>query len=130
MATHDTTPLEVSVANPKRRKLLIAAASVVGTAGLVAAGIPFIESWWPSERARAAGAPVTVDASKLEPGQQITVPWRGRPVWVLRRTPEMLERMRAKKHLQRLRDPDSEVESQQPAYAENEFRSIHKEHLV
>ncbi|GMQ88696.1 MAG: ubiquinol-cytochrome c reductase iron-sulfur subunit [Gammaproteobacteria bacterium] len=130
MATSDTSPTGVSVANPKRRKLLIATASVVGAAGLVATGIPFYESWWPSERARAAGAPVTVDASKLEPGEQITVPWRGRPIWVLRRTPEMLERMRAEKHLQRLRDPNSEVESQQPAYADNEFRSIHEEHLV
>ncbi len=130
MTTPDTPQVPAGSTDPGRRKLLIATASVIGAAGLVAAGIPFIDSWWPSERAQAAGAPVQIDASKLEPGQQLTVAWRGRPVWVLRRTPEMLQRMHTPQHLQRLRDPDSSVESQQPSYARNEFRSIHKEHLV
>jgi len=130
MAASDTASFEVSATDLKKRKLLVATATVVGAAGLVASGIPFIQSWWPSERARAAGAPVQVDASKLEAGQQITVAWRGRPVWVLRRTPEMLLRMQTPQHLQHLRDPDSAVESQQPPYARNRFRSIHDEHLV
>lgn len=113
-----------------RRRLLIATTTVVGAAGLVAVGIPFIDSFWPSERARLAGAPVKVDISRLSPGQQITVEWRGRPVWVLWRTPEMLKRMQSAEHLQRLRDPNSDVESQQPAYARNAVRAIHPQHLV
>jgi ubiquinol-cytochrome c reductase iron-sulfur subunit len=114
----------------KRRRLLIAAATVVGGAGAVATLVPFIESWNPSEKARSAGAPVMVDFSKLESGQQIAVSWRGKPVWVLRRTPEMLERLRSDAVRGKLRDPDSMVESQQPAYAKNEFRSINDEYLV
>jgi len=73
---------------------------------------------------------VTVDFSKIEPGQQITVEWRQKPVWVLRRTPAMLEQLNAPTHVRRLRDPYSQVSSQQPAYARNALRSIHAEHLV
>jgi len=114
----------------KRRRLLIAAATMVGGAGVVAAIVPFVDSWNPSERARSAGAPVSVDFSKLEPGQQIAVNWRGKPVWVLRRTPKMLEDLHSPAIRESLRDPDSKVETQQPAYAQNEFRSIKTEYLV
>jgi len=114
----------------KRRRFLIAAATVVGGAGIAAVAIPFISYMNPSAKARSAGAPVRVDFSKLKAGQQITVKWRGKPVWVLRRTPQMLEELRSSDMRERLRDPDSEVETQQPAYAKNELRAIETEYLV
>jgi len=114
----------------RRRRFLTATAVVAGAAGAAAALAPFLASLRPSARARAAGAPVQVDVSRLEPGQQITVAWRGRPVWLLRRTPGMLERMRDPGHLARLRDPDSRVETQQPPYARNPHRSIRPELFV
>ncbi len=118
------------VIDKKRRRLLVAAATVVGSVGAIATLVPFIETWNPSERTRSAGAPVTVDFNKLEPGQQIAVNWRGKPVWVLRRTQKMLDDLHSSALRERLRDPDSKVESQQPAYAQNEFRSIKTEYLV
>jgi ubiquinol-cytochrome c reductase iron-sulfur subunit len=114
--------------NQGRRRFLVAATTVVGGAGIVAAAIPFVASWKPSARAQAAGAPVEVDISLVEPGQLIRVEWRGRPVWIVRRTEEMLESLPELN--QRLRDPDSEVESQQPSYAKNIHRSIRPEFLV
>lgn len=115
-------------ANPRRRRFLTTSTAVVGVAGAAAAAWPFVASWQPSERARAAGAPVRVDFSKLEPGQQITVAWRQKPVWVLRRTQDMLDGLARLRD--RLRDPDSRVSSQQPSYASNEYRSIRPEYLV
>ncbi len=117
-----------TVIDLRRRRFLTASTAVVGATGMAVAAWPFIASWRPSERARAAGAPVVVDVSKLEPGQQITVKWRGKPVWILRRTPEMLSRL-SRLTLQ-LRDPASRVASQQPDYARNEYRSIRSEYLV
>ncbi len=114
----------------KRRRLLVAAGTVVGGIGLAVTIVPFIESWNPSEKARSAGAPVSVDISKLEAGQQIAVGWRGKPVWVLRRTPRMLKDLQSAEIREQLRDPDSKVTSQQPVYAQNEFRSIKPEYLV
>ncbi len=114
----------------RRRRFLTATAVAAGAVGTAAALAPFLASMRPSARARAAGAPVEVDVSRLEPGQQITVAWRGRPVWLLRRTPGMLERMRDPRHLARLRDPDSRVETQQPPYARNPHRSIRPELFV
>ncbi|NIL99834.1 MAG: ubiquinol-cytochrome c reductase iron-sulfur subunit [Gammaproteobacteria bacterium] len=111
-----------------RRRFLTASTAVVGATGVAAAGWPFIASWQPSERARAAGAPVVVDVSKIEPGAQITMEWRGKPVWVLRRTREMLDRLSGLDG--QLRDPASNVTSQQPAYARNVHRSIRPEYLV
>jgi ubiquinol-cytochrome c reductase iron-sulfur subunit len=110
-----------------RRRFLVAATSVVGGAGAVALAVPFLGSWQPSARAQAAGAPVEVNISQIEPGQRVSVGWRGRPVWVVRRTPEMLEALPEIRG--RLRDPDS-VERQQPPYAQNEYRSIEPEILV
>jgi ubiquinol-cytochrome c reductase iron-sulfur subunit len=108
--------------------LLTAVTGVVGAGGLAASGWPFLAVWNPSEKARAEGAPVTVDVSALEPGQQITVPWRGRPVWILRRGDNMLDELKAGSS--KLRDPYSHVMTQQPEYARNYHRSIRPEYLV
>ena len=110
-----------------RRRFLTAVTSGVGVVGGVFAATPFVLSMTPSERAKAAGAPVEIDISKLEPGQMIKEIWRGNPVWVINRTPEMLESLKAVEG--ELRDPGSE-ESIQPDYAKNEFRSKKPEILV
>jgi ubiquinol-cytochrome c reductase iron-sulfur subunit len=113
--------------NVGRRRLLIGATAAVGAAGVVGVAVPFVKSWNPSAKAKAAGAPVTADISQLEPGQRVTVEWRGKPVWVVYRTPEMLASI---KQLDgQVADPASEDE-QQPDYAKNEFRSIKPEYLV
>ncbi|WP_417546217.1 ubiquinol-cytochrome c reductase iron-sulfur subunit [Marinobacter sp.] len=110
-----------------RRRFLIGATAAVGGVGVVGAAVPFVASWNPSAKAEAAGAPVTVNISKIEPGQQITVEWRGKPVWVIRRTQEMLDNI--VKLDDKVRDPQSE-ESQQPGYASDEYRSIKPEFAV
>ena len=110
-----------------RRRFLTGVTSGVGAAGAVLAAVPFVASMTPSAKARAAGAPVQVDISGLEPGKLLKFEWRGKPVWVVRRTPEMLETL--SKVTGELADPNSE-EEQQPAYAQNEARSISPEVLV
>lgn len=119
-----------TVPDPRRRRFLVAATTVIGGIGVAALAVPFISYMEPSAKALSAGAPVRADFSKLEPGQQITVNWRGKPVWILRRTPEMLKVLHGDAMRERLRDPDSAVETQQPAYAQNEFRSRETEYLV
>lgn len=112
--------------NKYRRNLVIACSAAGGAAG-VAAAVPFAASWLPSERAKAGGAPVVADISALEPGQIMTVEWRSKPVWIVRRTKEMLDglaRVEAK-----VSDPKSDV-PMQPEYAKNEYRSIKPELLV
>ncbi|MFW1677549.1 ubiquinol-cytochrome c reductase iron-sulfur subunit [Pontibacter sp. JAM-7] len=99
--------------NKGRRRLLIGATSAVGAVGAVGVAVPFVASWAPSAKARTAGAPVKVDISKLEAGQQMVVSWRGKPVWVLRRSEETLANL-AK--LSNLQDPNSENLAQQPEY--------------
>ncbi|PID48724.1 MAG: ubiquinol-cytochrome c reductase iron-sulfur subunit [Proteobacteria bacterium] len=111
-----------------RRRLLIAATSVVGGAGVAAMATPFLMSMSPSARALAAGAPVEVDVSKVEPGQLIRVVWQGKPVWVVKRTEAMLATL--PKLDDRLRDPASLVETQQPTYAQNPYRSRKPEDLI
>jgi len=111
----------------KTRRNLVVATSVVGGAASVGAAVPFVASMWPSERARAAGAPVEVDVSRIPPGELAVIEWRGKPVWVLRRTKEMLESLKALEP--RLSDPQSKA-SEQPKYAENEYRSRAPEVLV
>ena len=106
------------------------ATGVVGGAGIAAASIPFVVSMAPSERARARGAPVDADFTRLGPGEQLTVEWRGQPVWILRRTEAMLKALENPSLRARLADPDSQVKSQQPAYARNAVRSLKPEHLV
>lgn len=113
--------------DPGRRRFLTLTTSVVGGAGVAAAAWPFLASLAPSERAKALGAPVSVDISKAEAGQRITVAWRGKPVWIVKRTPEMVASLDQVSG--DLRDPDSK-EPQQPDYAKNEARSIKPEVLV
>jgi len=111
----------------KKRRFLITASSAMGGVAGVAMAVPFVLSMNPSARARAAGAPVEVDISNIEPGMMITVEWRGKPVWIVNRTPEMLARL--PKNDPELVDPKSRVD-QQPDYAKNEDRSIKPEYLV
>ncbi len=110
-----------------RRHFLGVATAVTGGVGAVMAAIPFLASWKPSARAQALGAPVEVDIGKLEPGALLKVEWRGKPVWILRRTDAMLEGVRESDS--EVRDPNSE-QPQQPEYARNEYRSIKAEYLV
>ncbi len=110
-----------------KRRFLIGATSVVGGVGAVVAAVPFVLSMFPSERAKAAGAPVEQDIAKMEPGQQITVEWRGKVVWIINRTKPMLDTL--PKLDGRVADPNSEY-PQQPTYCKNEWRSIKPEWLV
>jgi ubiquinol-cytochrome c reductase iron-sulfur subunit len=110
-----------------RRRFLTAATVVVGAVGTVAAAVPFLSSWSPSARARTAGAPVEANIGKLEPGQQIIVKWRGKPVWVVRRDEKALATLPEVDKL--LRDPGSDA-SIQPEYAKNEYRSRKPEYLI
>lgn len=110
-----------------KRRFLLAASTVAGGAATVAVAVPFVWSMFPSARAKAAGAPVEVDISKVEPGMMIRAEWRGKPVWIVHRTPEMLEQV--KKTDAQVADPESSV-PMQPTYAANEYRSIKPEWLV
>lgn len=102
------------------RRTLVIATAAVGGGAVAGAAVPFLASLSPSERAKAAGAPVEADISKLQPGEMMTVEWRGKPVWVVRRSPEMLAALKG--HDAELVDPYSE-RPQQPPYAANETRS-------
>ncbi|XAW89929.1 ubiquinol-cytochrome c reductase iron-sulfur subunit [Vibrio sp. CDRSL-10 TSBA] len=113
--------------NNGRRRFLTATTAVVGGLGAAAVAVPFIKSWNPSAKAKAAGAPVEVDISKLEEGQMVRVEWRGKPVWVVRRSQSIVDGL--KQHDDQLRDPNSE-EDQQPDYAQNTYRSIKPEYFV
>ncbi len=130
-SSHSNAAAESSVAehveNPKRRRLLVQSAAAVGGLGALALAAPMIGSMSPSARAKAAGAPVEADISKLTAGQLLTVEWRGKPVWIVSRTEETLKRLEAE--TERLSDPDSTVEMQ-PVYAQNSARSIKPEYLV
>jgi ubiquinol-cytochrome c reductase iron-sulfur subunit len=110
-----------------RRKFLTSATIATGAVGVAFAAVPFIESWNPSERARAQGAPTEVDLTKLEPGQMVTPVWRRSPIYVVRRTPAMVARIAG--HDAELKDPNSQS-SDQPEYADNALRSRTQEFLV
>jgi ubiquinol-cytochrome c reductase iron-sulfur subunit len=110
-----------------KRRFLLTATTVASGVAAAATAVPFVASMLPSERAKAAGAPVEADISQLAPGQKMTVEWRGKPVWIVRRTPEMLKSV--KEDDPRVADPESK-RSQQPDYAKNEFRSLKPEYLV
>lgn len=114
--------------DPRRRRALTIMTTGLGAVGAVLAAVPFVRSMMPSARAKAAGAPVEVDISSVAPGQLQTFEWRGKPVWVLRRTPEMLSSLQKDAAL--LADPESKVTSQQPKYAQNPTRSIKPDVLV
>ncbi len=113
--------------NAGRRRFLVAATSVVGAAGAVGAAVPFVGSWFPSAKAKAAGAPVKVNISKIEPGQQMVAEWRGQPVFILRRTDEAMANLA--KLTDTVADPNSEA-SVQPAYVDPAVRSIKPEVLI
>ena len=110
-----------------KRRFLTNTATVVGAVGAGFVAVPFVASWLPSERAKTAGAPVEVDISKLEEGRMMTVEWRGKPVWIVKRTTKNLDELPTLNG--ELRDPGSE-QQQQPVYATNEGRSIKPEILV
>jgi ubiquinol-cytochrome c reductase iron-sulfur subunit len=111
----------------KTRRNLVVAGSVVGGAAGVGAAVPFVASMWPSDRAKAAGAPVEVDITKIAPGEMAVIEWRGKPVWVIHRTKEMLESLKSVSA--RLTDPESRS-SKQPPYAKNETRAQNPEWMV
>ncbi len=113
--------------NQKRRRVLGVMTAAVGGAGAVGVVVPFIGSWNPSARAKAAGAPVTVDIGKIEPGGMVTAEWRGKPVFVLRRTEEALGNL--PKLVEKLKDPQSEA-SKQPTYVDASNRAIKDEYVV
>jgi ubiquinol-cytochrome c reductase iron-sulfur subunit len=111
----------------KKRRLLIVATGAAGAVAGAGVAAPFLASWFPSARALAAGAPVEFDISKMEPGQQVTIEWRGKPVWILKRTPEMVKNLQG--HDPILVDPESKS-AQQPPYVKGPGRSIKPEVFV
>jgi ubiquinol-cytochrome c reductase iron-sulfur subunit len=114
-------------AEQRRRQFLLQATATVGGIGLAATAVPFVASMLPSERAKAAGAPVEVDLAPVTPGSLSTVEWRGKPVWILHRTAAMLAALNG--HDAQLVDPRSQ-EAQQPPYASNPQRSIRPDYLI
>lgn len=115
--------------NQTRRRVLIGATCAVGAVGVVGAAIPFVGSWNPSARAKAAGAPVKYNISKIEPGAMVTVEWRGKPVFIVRRTQAALDSLKKVEEEGVLLDANSD-EPQQPDYAKNEARAINKEFAI
>jgi len=120
--------MSTDVVDKDKRRFLTAATSVVGAVGAGFVAVPFIASWMPSERAKNAGAPVEADISKLEEGRMMIVEWQSKPVWIVRRSRQMLDSL--PKLNDNLRDPASENADQQPEYAQNETRSRKPEILV
>ena len=114
--------------DPTKRRFLVTMASATGGVAALGVAAPFVMSMMPSARAKAAGAPVEVDISKIEPGMLLTEEWRGKPVWVVNRTTAMLDLL--SKHDSKLTDPNSDVTSQQPPYCKNATRSIKPEYLI
>jgi ubiquinol-cytochrome c reductase iron-sulfur subunit len=114
--------------NKTRRTLLVGATGAVGAVGAGFLAVPFVKSWLPSEKAKAAGAPAKVDVNKIEPGAMLTAEWRGKPVYIVRRTPETLDTLGTLAG--RLKDPENSNKDQQPAYADNGYRSRKPDLLV
>ena len=123
MSDSDSNTVDV-----KRRRMLIAATSVLGTVGIAAFAAPLLTSWMPSARALNAGAPAEANIGKIEEGQKISVIWQGKPVWIIKRSKKMLDDLPSLNA--NLVDPDSAVEAQQPAYAMNAHRSRKEDMLV
>ncbi len=119
--------MEKDGVDQERRRFLITTTSIAGAIGVAGAAIPFVQSWKPNEKAKAAGAPVKINIRSLEAGQQIIVEWRGRPIFLLRRTDLMLDNLN--KNEKNILDPDSNS-SDQPDYCKNLFRSRNKDLLV
>ena len=110
-----------------RRRFLTAATSGISAVGVAGVAVPFLGSWNPSEKAKAAGAPVKADISKIEPGQMVVVEWRGKPVYVLRRTPEQVAELSGL--AENLKDPNSDS-ADQPTYIKGAPRSLNEEFFV
>ena len=119
--------MSADAVDTSKRRFLTAATTVVGAVGTAYLLVPFISAWNPSAKARAAGAPVEADISKLEPGQMMTVEWRGKPIWIVHRTEQNLKDLPTLND--QLLDPNSEM-PQQPEYCKNEYRSRKPEYLV
>ena len=121
--------VDIQPSDPSKRTWLIASSSA-GAVGVGAAAIPFVSTFQPSERAKAAGAAVEVDIGGMKPGEKVTVEWRGKPVWIIRRTPEQLAALA--KNTPQLADPESKRKPGEltPEYARNEARSIKPEFFV
>jgi len=113
--------------NTERRRFLTTSATVAGGVGVLATAVPFVSTFTPSAKAKAIGAPVEVDIDDIQPGEVKIVKWQGKPVWILRRDEAALESINSLND--EVRDPESEVE-QQPAYAQNQHRSINPEFLI
>ncbi len=113
-----------------KRRFLTAATTVVGAVGAGAVAVPFVSSWMPSARAQAAGAPVEADISRLQPGGRVVIEWRGKPVWVVRRTEQNLKDLDQLVSNDSLKDPLSEVIEQQPSYAADKYRAQKSEYVV
>ena len=122
MPTDDDDKVDVT-----RRRFLTSSATIVGGVGMVTTAVPFVKSMEPSAKTQAAGAPVEVDLSKIEPGEMVREEWRGKPIWIVNRTKKMLQTLKDVEP--QLRDPNSD-QPQQPEYAHNEHRSIKPEFLV
>lgn len=120
-------PSDQPKVDKNKRRTLIGVTGAVGAVAGIGAATPFVMSMFPSERARAAGAPVEVDIGNIEPGMMITEAWRGKPVWILHRTVEMIEAVRQSDD--KVADPDSRL-PMQPDYAKNELRSIKPDYLI
>ncbi|MFV2060503.1 MAG: ubiquinol-cytochrome c reductase iron-sulfur subunit [Gammaproteobacteria bacterium] len=118
-----------NIDNSKRR-FLTAATTVVGAVGVGAVAVPFISSWMPSARAQAAGAPVEADISKLQPGGRVVIEWRGKPVWIVRRSAQNLKDLEKLAASDVLLDPASKNTDQQPAYAADKYRSQKSENAI
>jgi ubiquinol-cytochrome c reductase iron-sulfur subunit len=121
MTTPDPTPSIGILPDDPQRRTWVIAASAAGGAGLAATAVPFVSTFEPSERAKAAGGPVSADISDVAPGATKIVEWRGKPIWLVRRTPEMIAALKG--HDAELVDPKS-LRDQQPPYAQNATRSI------
>jgi ubiquinol-cytochrome c reductase iron-sulfur subunit len=127
MNNEDAVNAAAAAETMSRRRFLTAATSAVAAVGVAAVAVPFLGSWNPSAKAKAAGAPVKADISKLEPGQMVVIEWRGKPVYVVRRTQAMLDDLPNVDYL--LKDPNSEV-SIQPEYIRDNSRALRTEYLV
>lgn len=115
--------------NKGRRRFLYAATGTMGSIAAVGVATPFVKSWFPSERAKAIGAPISVDIGTLEPGEMRIAEWRGKPIFIVRRTAEAVARLESDEVVGRLADPDS-LQSTQPEYARNTARAINPELLI
>ncbi len=112
----------------ERRRFLLTSTCVLGGIGIACSLVPLASSWFPNTKTQASTGPIQVDLSTMESGEQIVVEWRGKPVWIIKRSTAMLEQLKNTDNAQ-LRDPLSLVE-QQPDYAKNKYRSIHPHYLI